>query len=88
MPAIQSVGTQNDVAGVARERIEQLKARAGESLDEAMTAVTRNLGRREAAEADQSLGELGLDLAAEGSDAHLLDRARVLDLISDPFEDA
>lgn len=87
MPAIQSVGTHNDVAGVTRERIEQLKARAGESLDEAMTAVTRNLGRREAAEAEESLGRLGLDLAAQGSDAHRLDLAKVLDLISDPFDD-
>jgi hypothetical protein len=87
MPAIQPVSPQADVVGAARERIEQLKARAAEGLDDAMTAVARNLGRREAAEAEQSLGELGLDLAAHGSDAHRLDHAKVLDLISDPFED-
>ena len=52
-----------------------------------MAAVTRNLGRREATEAEKSLGELGLELAAQGSDAHRLDHAKVLDLISDPFED-
>lgn len=87
MPAIQPVSTRTDVAGAARERIEQLKARATEGLDEAMAAVTRNLGRREADEAEKSLGELGMDLAAHGSDAHRLDHAKVLDLISDPFED-
>lgn len=88
MPAIQSVTSQDALAGAARERIERLKARAGESLDDAMTAVARNLGRREAAEADRSLGELGRELAAQGSSVHQLDRARVLDLISDPFDEA
>lgn len=87
MPAIQPVSTRTDAAGAARERIEQLKARATEGLDDAMAAVTRNLGRREATEAERSLGDLGLDLAAQGPDAHRLDHARVLDLISDPFED-
>ncbi|WP_319582838.1 hypothetical protein [uncultured Pseudodesulfovibrio sp.] len=87
MPAIQPVTTQTDVTSAARERIEQLKARATEGLDEAMAAVTRNLGRREANEAEKSLGELGLDLAAKGSDVHRLDHAKVMDLISDPFED-
>lgn len=87
MPAIQPVTPQAGVSSPSRERIEQLKARATEGLDEAMAAVTRNLGRREANEAEQSLGELGLDLAAHGSDAHRLDHAKVLDLISDPFED-
>jgi hypothetical protein len=87
MPAIQSVSPQTAVTGATRERIEQLKARATEGLDDAMAAVTRNLGRREANEAEQSLGELGLDLAAQGSDAHRLDHAKVMDLISDPFED-
>ena len=87
MPAIQPVPSQAPVTGTARERIEQLKARATEGLDEAMAAVSRNLGRREAAEAEQSLGDLGLDLAAGGAEAHRLDHAKVLDLISDPFED-
>lgn len=87
MPAIQSIASQNPLAGASRERIEQLKARAGESLDDAITAVSRNLGRREAAEADQSLGEIGLALAAEGAGVHQLDHSRVLELISDPFAD-
>jgi hypothetical protein len=87
MPAIQPVSPRTDVCTPARDRIEQLKAQATEGLDEAMAAVTRNLGRREATEAEKSLGEVGLDLAAHGSDVHRLDHAKVMDLISDPFED-
>ncbi|HKI82455.1 MAG TPA: hypothetical protein VKA04_12475, partial [Pseudodesulfovibrio sp.] len=64
MPAIQPVSPQLNGVGTARERIEQLKAKATESLDDAMAAVTRNLGRREATEAERNLGELGLNLAA------------------------
>ena len=88
MPAIQSVQSQESLAGVARDRIQELKARAAESLDDAMATVAKNLGREAAAEAQASLGGLALDLAGEGSSVHSLDHARVLDLISDPFEDA
>ncbi|WP_272698750.1 hypothetical protein [Desulfovibrio sp. Fe33] len=87
MPAIQSIQPRETIVGTSRERIQELKARATESLDDAMTAVARNLGRREAAEAEAELNALGLDLAAQGSSAHSLDRARVMDLISDPFGD-
>ncbi|WFS62275.1 hypothetical protein LF599_16675 [Pseudodesulfovibrio thermohalotolerans] len=87
MPAIQSIPPHESIVGTSRERIQELKARATESLDDAMTAVTRNLGRREAAEAEANLDALGLDLAGKGSAAHSLDHARVLDLISDPFEE-
>ncbi|BCS88996.1 hypothetical protein [Pseudodesulfovibrio sediminis] len=72
---------------VSRKRIQELKARAAEGLDDAMDAVARNLGREEAREAENSLSGLSAQLATQEGAIHLLDAAKVADLISDPFED-
>lgn len=84
MPAIEQIQIQPRT-DAGRERISELKAKAAEGLDDALNLVARNLGREEAAEAEDSLQ--GLDLAGQESGVHRLDHARVLDLISDPFED-
>jgi len=86
MPAIEQVqGTQTQT--VSRQRIQELKARAAEGLDDAMNLVAQNLGRQEAREAHNSVMGLGQELAAQEASIHLLDPAKVADLISDPFED-
>lgn len=85
MPAIEQIQIQE--RSVARDRIQELKARAAEGLDDAMAVVAKNLGREEAKEAESALAGLGDELAAQEAAMHHLDHARVMDLISDPFED-
>lgn len=86
MPAIEQIRIQQDVTAT-RDRIQELKARAAEGLDDALSVVSRNLGREEAREAGNSLAGLGEELAAQEASMHHLDAARVADLIADPFED-
>ena len=85
MPAIETIRAQQPAA--EKERIRELKARAAASLDDALGVVARNLGREEAAKAEDSLAGLGASLSAQEAPAHRLDMARVMDLIADPFED-
>ena len=84
MPAIEQIQIQPRPDS-GRARIQELKNRAAEGLDDALSVVARNLGRQEAAQAETELK--GLDLAEAESGVHTLDRARVLELISDPFGD-
>lgn len=87
MPAIEQIQGFQPRTDPARDRIQELKARAAEGLDDALGAVARNLGRDEAREAEQSLAGLDKELVAQSKAMHHLDPARVADLISDPFED-
>jgi hypothetical protein len=87
MPAIDPIRTRDPLES-ALDRIQELKARTTEKLDEAMSVVSRNLGREEAAEAENGVRDLGLALSGQDAAVHRLDHSRVLDLISDPFEDA
>lgn len=68
-------------------RIQELKARAAEGLDDAMNLVEKNLGRQEAREASAELKGLGEELVIQKESMHRLDPLVVADLISDPFED-
>lgn len=86
MPAIDPIRTR-DPLDSALDRIQELKARATEKLDEALSVVSGNLGREEAADAEDGVKGLGLELAGRDASVHRLDHARVLDLISDPFGD-
>lgn len=86
MPAIEQIQIQHRPAA-GRDRIQELKARAAEGLDDAMAVVAKNLGRDEARQAENSIAGLGDELAAQEAAAHRLDHARVMDLIADPFED-
>ncbi|ADU61197.1 MAG: hypothetical protein KUA35_01015 [Pseudodesulfovibrio sp.] len=61
--------------------------RSADGLDNALIAVERSGGRREAAEAAMSLRGLSSELPLQGAQLHGLDPARVADLISDPFAD-
>jgi hypothetical protein len=61
--------------------------RSGDGLENALDAVERSGGRREAAEAAMSLRGLSGELSLQGAELHGLDPARVADLISDPFAD-
>jgi len=87
MPGIERAQGFEPRTDQVRKRIQELKARAAEGLDEAMGAVERNLGRREAREAAMSLEGLGAELSVQESAIHSLDPMRVADLIRDPFED-
>jgi len=87
MPGIQSVQGAAPRTEQLSKRIQELKARAAEGLDEALGVVERNLGRKEAGVAVMSLESLGAELSAQESASHRLDPMRVADLISDPFED-
>lgn len=69
------------------KKIEEIKSRSGEGLDDAMNVVEQNLGRQEAREAEMSLMALGDELSAQEAAMHRLDPAKVADLISDPFDD-
>jgi len=87
MPAIEQITHHNTLSiDPTRKRIQELKARAAEGLDDALSVVARNLGREEAQEAHNSLKELGDELRFQAV-SHNLDAARVADLISDPFGD-
>lgn len=87
MPAIEQIHHHNTPAiDPARKRIQELKARAAEGLDDALTVVAKNLGKEETQAAQNSLRELGDELRVQAA-SHSLDAARVADLISDPFED-
>lgn len=86
MPGIEQIQIQTRT-DATRARIQELKARAAEGLDDALSVVARNLGREDAAEAENSLKGLETELASQESAMHSLDHARVMDLISDPFED-
>jgi hypothetical protein len=86
MTAIEQIQIHNSTDS-ARARIQELKARAAEGLDDALSVVARNFGREEAHDAEDSLKSLGQELAAQGATTHRLDLTRVMDLISDPFED-
>ena len=85
MPAIEQIQRPQPVA--REDRIRELKARAAEALDDALGVVAKNLGREEARQASDSLAGLGETLTSHEAPAHRLDVARVMDLISDPFED-
>ncbi|WP_243544791.1 hypothetical protein [Pseudodesulfovibrio tunisiensis] len=66
-------------------RIQELKARAKDSLHEALTVVEQNAPARAEAE-----GLLAMNLDFSGMDpdsTHMLNADRVADLISDPFLD-
>ena len=69
------------------KRIQELKERAAEGLDDAMNIVEKNLGRQEAHEAVLGLEGLDGDMTMQQAAAHRLDPMRVADLISDPFEE-
>jgi hypothetical protein len=72
------------------KKIQQLREnarRSDDGLDNALDAVERNGGRREATEAAASLRGLSDELSMQGAGLHGLDPARVADLISDPFAD-
>ena len=87
MPGIERAQGFDPRTEQVSKRIQELKARAAEGLDEAMGVVEKNLGRREAREASSGLNSLSAELSAQGAAIHSLDPQRVADLISDPFED-
>jgi hypothetical protein len=87
MPSIERAQGFDPRTEQVTKRIQELKARAAGSLDEAMSVVEKNLGRREAREASSGLKELSMELSAQESAIHSLDPLRVADLISDPFEE-
>ena len=87
MPGIERAQGFEPRVEQANKRIQDLKARAAEGLDAAMGVVEKNLGREEAREAEMSLEGLGAELSAQESAIHHLDHSKVMDLISDPFED-
>ena len=87
MPGIERVQGFDPSPEQANKRIQELKARAAEGLDEAMNVVEKNLGRREAREATMGLKGLAAELSIQESAIHSLDPARVADLIADPFDD-
>ena len=86
MPAIEQIQI-HPRPDVAKARIQELKARAAEGLDDALSVVAKNLGREETDQATNSLKGLEQELAGQKSVMHRLDQTKVLDLISDPFED-
>lgn len=85
MPAIDPILRQDPTAG--KDRIQELKARASAALDNALGVVAENLGREEARHAADSIPKLDMAQAAQEASAHNLNLARVMDLITDPFED-
>lgn len=87
MPAIQPVQHPNSRQDQMANRIQELKARAAESLEDAMNVVEQNLGRREADEATLKLKGLPQELSIQEAAMHYLEPSKVADLISDPFED-
>lgn len=87
MPAIHNVQLHENRPELIRDRIQELKARATEGLDDALNIVAKNLLREEAKAAENSLAGLGEELAIQQEAAHSLDMTKVMDLISDPFED-
>nr|WP_321259917.1 hypothetical protein [uncultured Pseudodesulfovibrio sp.] len=86
MPAIEQTQFHGTNTDIVRDRIQELKARAAEGLDDAMNIVSKNLGREEAKSAENSLAGLGEGLTSQDAAIHTLDPLKVLDLISDPFE--
>lgn len=87
MPGIERAQGFEPRTDQLRNRIQELKARAAEGLDDAMNIVEKNLGREEARQAASGLEGLGAELAAQEAAMHHLDPMKVADLISDPFED-
>ncbi len=87
MPGIERAQGFDPRTEQVNKRIQELKARAAQGLDEAMSIVEKNLGRSEAREATMSLKGLTAELSAQESAVHSLDPMRVADLISDPFDD-
>jgi len=87
MPAIEQTQFHGTNTDIVRDRIQELKARAAEGLDDALNLVAKNLGREEAKVAENSLAGLGEELSNQEAAMHSLDPLKVLDLISDPFED-
>nr|WP_321513314.1 hypothetical protein [uncultured Pseudodesulfovibrio sp.] len=87
MPAIEQTQRHGHSTDIVRDRIQELKAKAAEGLDDALNIVAKNLGREEAKGAENSLAGLGEALSSQDTAIHALDPLKVLDLISDPFED-
>nr|WP_287411565.1 hypothetical protein [Pseudodesulfovibrio sp.] len=87
MPAIEQTQFHGTHTDIVRDRIQELKARAAEGLDDAMNIVAKNLGREEAKSAENQLAGLDQELSVQDTAIHALDPLKVLDLISDPFED-
>ena len=87
MPGIERAQGFDPRTEQVSKRIQELKARAAEGLDDAMGVVEKNLGRQEAREATSGMQSLAAELTVQGSAIHSLDPMRVADLISDPFDD-
>lgn len=87
MPGLESTqGFDFRIDQISR-KIQKIKEKKTDDLDAAMEAVKSNSGRSEAREATITLSGLADELSARGGSMHLLDPARVADLISDPFEE-
>jgi len=87
MPGIERAQGFEPRTDQVSKKIQDLKAQVADSLDSAMGVVEKNLGREEAREASMSLKDMGAELSAQESAIHHLDHSKVMDLISDPFED-
>ncbi|WP_319469540.1 hypothetical protein [uncultured Pseudodesulfovibrio sp.] len=88
MPGIEHIQGFEPRTDQLSTRIQDLKARAAEGLEDAMNIVEQNLGRRQAKTAEVQLGGLAAELGSQEAPLHSLDAMRVAELISDPFEDA
>ncbi|NDV20912.1 hypothetical protein GO013_15990 [Pseudodesulfovibrio sp. JC047] len=87
MPAIERTHFHGNETDMVRNRIQELKTRAAEGLDDALNIVAKSLGREETPVAKTNLAGLETALSPQEADLHSLDALKVLDLISDPFED-
>ncbi len=87
MPGLESTqGFDFRIDQISR-KVQEIRERKTDGLDAAMNVVGDNLGRDQAREAEMSLKGLAGKLLTQQSAMHLLDPAKVADLISDPFEE-
>ncbi|MDD3313195.1 hypothetical protein [Pseudodesulfovibrio sp.] len=87
MPGLERLQSiDHNIDSVSR-KVQELRERRNGSLDAAMNVVDDNSGRAQAREAGLSLESLTSELSAQGLALHNLDRSRLVDLLSDPFEE-
>lgn len=87
MPGLESTqGFDFRIDQISR-KVQEIRERRTDGLDAAMNVVEDNLGRGQAREAELSLMGLAGELSTQQAAMHLLDPAKVADLISDPFEE-
>ena len=86
MPGLDPLNLDLSIDSVSR-KVQALRERRNNALDDALQVVDDNVGRARPDEAALSLKGLEGELAIQGAALHHLDPARIADLISDPFED-